>query len=72
MALVTDGAATEIESIPFYVFDFAPNRALRQIAEYSCRLNVNESNPEAKVAEFIGFLPVLAYDGSVMKKIDAA
>lgn len=55
-----------------YVFDFAPNRALRQIAEYSCRLNVNESNPEAKVAEFISFLPVLAYDGSVMKQIDAA
>jgi hypothetical protein len=55
-----------------YVFDFAPNRALRQIAEYSCRLNVNESNPEKKVAEFIVFLPVLAYDGSTMKQIDAA
>lgn len=55
-----------------YLFDFAPNRALRQIAEYSCRLNVNESNPEAKVAEFISFLPVLAYDGSAMKQIDAA
>jgi len=55
-----------------YVFDFAPNRALRQIAEYSCRLNVNESNPETKVAEFISFLPVLAYDGSAMKEIDAA
>ena len=55
-----------------YIFDFAPNRALRQIAEYSCRLNVNESNPEAKVAEFISFLPVLAYDGSAMKQIDAA
>ena len=55
-----------------YVFDFAPNRALRQIAEYSCRLNVNENNPEAKVAEFISFLPVLAYDGSAMKQIDAA
>ena len=55
-----------------YVFDFAPNRALRQIAEYSCRLNVNESNPEAKVAEFINFLPVLAYDGSSMKEVDAA
>ncbi len=55
-----------------YVFDFAPNRALRQIAEYSCRLNVNESNPEAKVTEFISFLPVLAYDGSAMKQIDAA
>lgn len=55
-----------------YVFDFAPDRALRQIAEYSCRLNVNESNPEKKVEEFIRFLPVLAYDGSSMKQIDAA
>ena len=55
-----------------YVFDFAPDRALRQIADYSCRLNLDESNPEAKVAEFIHFLPVLAYDGSSMKQIDAA
>lgn len=55
-----------------YVFDFAPTRALRQIADYSCRLNVGESNPELKVAEFIHFLPVLAYDGSSMKQIDAA
>ncbi len=55
-----------------YVFDFAPNRALRQIADYSCRLNVNESNPEKKIEEFINFLPVLAYDGSSMKQIDAA
>jgi hypothetical protein len=55
-----------------YVFDFAPNRALKQIAEYACRLNVNESNPEKNVEEFINFLPVLAYDGSSMKQIDAA
>lgn len=55
-----------------YVFDFAPNRALRQIADYSCRLNVDESNPEKKVEEFIKFLPVLAYDGSSMKQIDAS
>ena len=55
-----------------YVFDFAPTRALRQISEYSCRLSINESNPEAKVSEFIKFLPVLAYDGSAMKQIDAA
>ncbi len=54
-----------------YVFDFAPDRALRQIADYSCRLNVNEDNPEKKVEEFIRFLPVLAYDGSSMKQIDA-
>ncbi len=55
-----------------YVFDFAPERALRQIADYSCRLNVDETNPEKKVEEFISFLPVLAYDGSSMKQIDAA
>lgn len=55
-----------------YVFDFAPDRALRQIADYSCRLDVTESSPEKKVADFINFLPVLAYDGSSMKQIDAA
>lgn len=54
-----------------YVFDFALDRALRQISDYSCRLDVNESNPESKVGEFIKFLPVLAYDGSSMKEIDA-
>ncbi len=55
-----------------YVFDFAPDRALRQIADYGCRLNLNESNPEKKIEDFIHFLPVLAYDGSAMKQIDAA
>ncbi|WP_304226300.1 GIY-YIG nuclease family protein [Gracilinema caldarium] len=55
-----------------YVFDFAPDRALRQIQEYSCRLNVDEIDPEQKVAEFIHFLPILAYDGSSMRQIDAA
>lgn len=63
---------TEILKKECYVFDFAPNRALRQIADYSCRLNVEESDPERNVAEFINFLPVLAYDGSSMKRIDAA
>lgn len=63
---------TEIIKKECYVFDFAPNRALSQIADYACRLNVNESNPEKNVEEFIHFLPVLAYDGSYMKQIDAA
>ena len=54
-----------------YVFDFALDRALRQISDYSCRLDINEGNPEAKVGEFIKFLPVLAYDGSSMKEVDA-
>ena len=54
----------EIMKQECYVFDFALDRALRQISDYSCRLDVNEANPEKKVAEFINFLPVLAYDGS--------
>ena len=52
-------------------FDFALNRALRQISDYSCRLNIHEGNPEKKVAEFINFLPVIAYDGSSMRQINA-
>ena len=54
-----------------YVFDFAPNRTLRQLSEYSCRLNIKEPNPEKKVAEFIKFLPVLSYEGNVMREISA-
>jgi len=70
-----DGDAPNREQVikeECYIFDFAPDRALRQIADYSCRLNVDETNPEKKVKEFISFLPVLAYDGSSMKQIDAA
>ncbi len=39
-------------------FDFALDRALRQIADYSCRLNVSEENPERKKSQtsFIFFL----------------
>ena len=55
-----------------YVFDFALDRALKQIADYSCRLNISESNPEKKVGEFMRFLPVLAYDGSGLREIDAS
>lgn len=55
-----------------YIFDFAPTRALRQIADYSCSLNPEEGkSPEASVGEFIHFLPVLAYDGSSMKQVNA-
>ena len=61
----------EIMKHECYVFDFALDRALKQVADYSCRLDVNEGNPEKKVAEFISFLPVIAYDGSTMKQISA-
>jgi hypothetical protein len=55
-----------------YVFDFAPNRALRQIADYGSRLATDDSTPEQRVSELIGFLPVLAYDGSSMSQLDAS
>ena len=54
-----------------YVFDFALERALHQISDYSCRLKVDDVSPEQKVAEFISFLPVLAFDGASMNRIDA-
>lgn len=63
---------TEILKKECYIFDFALNRALRQVAEYSDRLSINESSAEKKIEEFIHFLPVLAYDGASMKQIDAA
>ncbi len=69
--IVDDKGERQIIKNECYVFDFALDRALRQISDYSCRLNVEESNPEKKVGDFISFLPVLAYDGSTMKQINA-
>lgn len=54
-----------------YIFDFALERALRQISDYSCRLKVDDTSPERKVAEFMNFLPVLAFDGAAMNAISA-
>ena len=54
-----------------FVFDFAPTRALRQIAEYGQGLSPETRNPEEAVEELVKFLPVLAYDGSNMTQVDA-
>ena len=69
--IAADSGKREIVKKECYLFDFALDRALKQISDYSCRLNVEESNPEKKVGEFISFLPVLAYDGSAMRQVDA-
>ena len=48
-----------------YVFDFAPNRALRQIADYGSTVgDRRHDRRNSGSAELIGFLPVLAYDGA--------
>ena len=68
---VNDDGTTEIIKRECYLFDFALDRALHQVADYSCKLNTGNTNPEQKVTEFLNFLPVLAYDGSHMTSIDA-
>ena len=70
---------TEIIKQDCYVFDFAIERALRQISEYGAGLSANKTanpekniSPEKAVAELVNFLPVLAYDGSGMVPISAS
>ncbi len=76
--IMNESGETEIIKKECIVFDFALNRALRQISDYSRNLSINtgddsqDNNPEVKVAKFIQFLPVLAYDGSGMRQVNAA
>ena len=69
--IVNDKGDKEVIKQECYIFDFALERALHQISDYSCRLKVDDTSPEQKVSEFISFLPVLAFDGSSMNRIDA-
>jgi len=55
-----------------YIFDFALERALSHVQDYSFKLNINKTNSEEKVDEFIKYLPVIVYDGLSMKQIDAS
>lgn len=54
-----------------FIFDFAPTRALRQIAEYASGLSPESTNPETAVEELVKFLPVLAYDSFNMTQVEA-
>jgi hypothetical protein len=66
-----DPRAEEVIKPVCFVFDFAPTRALRQIADYGMGLSAGNTNPEVAVSELVSFLPVLAYTGSEMVQIDA-
>jgi hypothetical protein len=67
-----DPKKKEILKPTCYIFDFAPTRALNLIAEYSGRLDLNDSRKaEQRVQEFLNFLPVLCYDGSSMQSLNA-
>ena len=56
-----------------YLFDFAPNRALKLVSDYCIRLNLDDEkkSTEEKVEEFIKFLPILCFNGSTMQSINA-
>lgn len=66
-----DPSREEILKPVSFVFDFAPTRALHQVAEYGAGLNPHTPNPETAVEELVSFLPVLAYQDGKMKQIDA-
>ena len=55
-----------------FVFDFAPQRAFTQIAEYSAKLSPKGDSPEKTVKDFINFFPIICFDGSKMRELDAA
>ncbi len=68
-----DGEAEVVKPV-CYLLDFAPNRALRQVADYGCKLILNTSappSPEETLGDFLNFLPVLTYDGFTMKQVSA-
>lgn len=67
----TDPNAMLVKKEVCFVFDFAPNRALRQLAEYGTKLSADQSRPDQAVQELINFFPVLAYDGLRMQPLDA-
>ncbi len=60
-----------------YVFDFAPNRALRVVSDYCSRAIIKSNtdnptqNPEDVVVSFVNFLPIFFSDGYSMSKLDA-
>jgi hypothetical protein len=66
-----DPTEEEILKPVCFVFDFAPTRALRQLADYGIGLSPGEPNPENAVKDLVSFLPVLAYDGANMTQVDA-
>ena len=62
----------EIVKTQCYVFDFAPDRALKQIDQYCGQLTMNsEISREKSIEDFIHFLPVLYYDGAILEAINA-
>jgi hypothetical protein len=56
-----------------YVFDFSPNRSLKLLTTYSEKLSTDshKTTSEAKLSEFIRYLPVLKIAGNEMVAMEA-
>lgn len=55
-----------------YVFEFDPNRALSLVAEYGVRLGgTGEVTPAEAIGQLINYLPIFAFEGGQMLKLDA-
>lgn len=66
------GVRTDVLKDTCYVLDFAPTRAFEKINDYATRLAAGGNcTPEERVQELLGYLPVLAYDGSTMEEVDS-
>ncbi|MDD4729903.1 MAG: Eco57I restriction-modification methylase domain-containing protein, partial [Dysgonamonadaceae bacterium] len=56
-----------------YVFDFAPDRTLKMVAEsvaISTKAGKTDESDRRIIGEFLNYCPVIAVDGTVMKKYD--
>lgn len=56
-----------------YVFDFAPDRTLKVLAEtakISIKAGKQSSDDRKQLGDFINFCPIIAYDGSQMKELN--
>jgi hypothetical protein len=62
----------EVKKETCYVFEFDPNRALQLVAEYGIRLGTTgEVKPADAVGQLINYLPIFAFEGGQMQKLDA-
>ena len=58
-----------------YVFDFAPDRTLKVIAEsaaISAKAGKTDDNDRKILDEFVNFCPIIAFNGSQMKEYDTS
>ena len=63
----------EVQKETCYVFEFDPNRALSLVATYGVQLaSTGEVTPAEAIGQLINYLPIYAFAGGRMTKLDAS